>query len=92
MSTNSCETVVGKPQEIKLFVDALLVISLPSPISSQVGGTPAAGREYISLFFPEKLKESRLDIAPRNRQMLFEEVKWLRWIDKPKKFELSSFH
>ena len=91
MSTNRCETVVGKPQETKLFVDALLVISLPSPISSQVGGTPA-GREYISLFFPEKLKESRLGIGPRNRQMLFEEVKWLRWIDKPKKYELSSFH
>ena len=61
MSTNSCETVVGKPQEIKLFVDALLVISLPSPISSQVGGTPAGrGIDFPLPLLTKKLKKEFL--------------------------------
>ena len=50
--------MVGKPQEIKLFVDALLVISLPSPISSQVGGTPAGrGIDFPLPLLTKKLKK-----------------------------------
>ena len=57
------KTGIGKDQEIslrKLFVgpDGLVFISLPSPISSQVGGTPAdRGIDFpFPLFFAEKLK------------------------------------
>ena len=73
--------------------DGLVFISLPSPISSQVGGTPVdRGIDFpLPLFYTEKLiliSVCRIGIFGRGK-IVFEKVKW--WTPMTKNMNLYNF-